>query len=87
MANDKYLMWTGDYVGNSLLFWRQGKAGYTTDIEKAHQFDFDEAIKIQSNTHGNHQMIPVEHCLQIATKQVHADHLDRDLVGKEVSHG
>lgn len=82
----KYLMWSGNYVGNSLLFWRQGKAGYTTDIDKAHQFDFDEAQRIQSRSDNKHKMIPLDHCAEKATRQVHADHVNRDLVGKEVAY-
>tara|TARA_R110002020_G_scaffold475112_1_gene708598 strand:+ start:1027 stop:1362 length:336 start_codon:yes stop_codon:yes gene_type:complete len=84
ISTDKYYLWSGSYVGNSLLFWRQGKAGYTTDLDKAHQFYFDEALEIQKGSNGDHKMIPVSHCNQIATKQVHADHLDRRLVGKEL---
>jgi hypothetical protein len=81
----KYFMWSGDYVGNSLLFWRQGQAGYTTDLDKAHQFEYEEALKIQSGSNKNHKMIPVNHCLEKATRQVHADHIDRFLIGKEVT--
>lgn len=82
----QYLMWSGDYVGNSLLFWRKGKGGYTTDIDKAHRFDFQGALKIQS-TAKNSQMIPDWYCNQISTRQINADHLDREMVGKEVSNG
>lgn len=85
MADQKYLMWAGQYVGNSLIFWREGKAGYTTNIDKAHRFDYQEALKIQENGSG-HKMIPLDHCESIATRQVHADHLDRSLIGKEAPH-
>lgn len=84
---ETYLVWTKEYVGNSLLFWREGKAGYTTDIDKAHRFTYKEALKIQQGSDGTHQLIPLSHLNAIATRQVHADHLDRSLVGKEVSNG
>lgn len=82
----KYLMWTGNYVGNSLLFWRKEHAGYTTDIAKSHHFSLEEAQKIirQAKTQS---MISLDYLKSIATMQVHADHLDRDMVGKEVSNG
>lgn len=82
--NPKYLMWAGCYSGNSLIFWRKGKAGYISNIKKAHQFEFEEALKIQEGSDGEHKMIPLSHCKEIATKQIHADHLDRNLVGKRL---
>ncbi|WP_439473809.1 hypothetical protein [Algoriphagus formosus] len=83
----QFYIWTGDYVGNSLLFWRKGKAGYTTDINQAHVFNYAEALQIQESTHGEHRMISKLHCDQIATKQVHADHVKQDFIGGEVSDG
>ncbi len=85
MSKPKYLMWAGQYVGNSLLFWREGKAGYTTDIDKAHQFELEEALALEARSPKWNQKISLEHCQSIATKQVHSDHLDRRLLGKEVS--
>lgn len=81
---ESYLVWTKNYVGNSLIFWRQGRAGYTTDMDKAHRFTYEEAKKIQDGCHGDHQLIALSHLNAIATRQVHSDHLDRSLVGKEV---
>lgn len=82
---EMYLMWSKGYVGNSLIFWTTGKAGYTTDISNAHLFTYEEALSIQTGCHGDHQMIPLSHVEKIATLQVNAEHLDRSLVGKEVS--
>lgn len=83
--NETYLVWNGQYVGNSLLFWREGKAGYTTDIAKAHHFSYEEALLIQNGSDQASKMIPYSHLKMIVTGQVHADHLDRSLIGKEVS--
>lgn len=33
------------YSGNSLLWWRKGKSGYTCDIQQAHVFTHDEAMR------------------------------------------
>jgi hypothetical protein len=85
--NPEYLLWNGQYVGNSLLFWREGKAGYTTDISKAHRFTFEEASKIQETSDRQSKLIPLDHCQEVATLQVHADHLDRNLIGKEATNG
>jgi len=38
-----YLPDSRDYVGNSMLWWKQDKCGYTTDIMKAHIFTEEEA--------------------------------------------
>ena len=80
---ETYLVWSKQYVGNSLLFWREGKAGYTTDINKAHHFTYEDALKIQDGS--DHKLIPYSHLNKIATRQVHNDHLDRNLIGKEAA--
>jgi hypothetical protein len=38
-----YLQIHGSYSGDSLLWWREGKHGYTCDIKKAHVFTKAEA--------------------------------------------
>lgn len=40
---DEYYLQCG-YSGNDLLFWRQGRAGYTTDLNQAHVFTRKEAF-------------------------------------------
>ncbi|AWW31867.1 hypothetical protein DN752_17965 [Echinicola strongylocentroti] len=80
----KYLIWANSYVGNSLLFWRAGQAGYTTDIDKAHRFDFDEAKSICDGSGGEHKLIDARHLEEVSTRQVHADHFDRKRIGKEI---
>lgn len=84
--HETYLVWSGQYVGNSLLFWRDGKSGYTTDLGKAHHFSYEEALQIQQGSDNDHKLIPYSHLNKIATRQVHADHLDRSVVGKEDTH-
>lgn len=81
----KYLMWSGNYVGDSMLFWREGKSGYTTDIDKAHKFDLEDAL--HQNDKRYHRMISLCHCEEIATRQVNVNHVDLDLIGKEESNG
>lgn len=82
--NDKpYLIWNGTYSGNSLIFWRKGKAGYTADIDQSHKFTLEEAMSIQEGSGGEHRYIPLSHLEAIARRQIHADLVDRSLVGKE----
>lgn len=78
----KYLVWSRAYVGNSLVFWREGKAGYTTDIDKAHKFTYEKAIETIGSS--DHRLISWEYLQMISTRQIHGDHLDWDYVGKEV---
>lgn len=37
MYNELYVVHNG-IVGNTLCWWRQGRAGYTTKLEEAHKF-------------------------------------------------
>ena len=44
-----YIQDSRNYVGNSMLFWRKGNAGYTTDIDEAKICSEEEALKIYNN--------------------------------------
>lgn len=41
---DLYYLQCRAYCGNSLLWWRQGRHGYTCDVRQAHVFTKDEAF-------------------------------------------
>lgn len=40
---DQYYLQTRGYCGNSLMWWKKGKHGYTTDVRRAHVFTKAEA--------------------------------------------
>jgi hypothetical protein len=40
---DRFYMQNG-FVGNDILWWKKGRAGYTTDITQAHIFTKEEAV-------------------------------------------
>ena len=40
-----YLQDSRQYVGNSMLWWRAGGAGYTTNLEEAGVFTQDQAFR------------------------------------------
>jgi len=42
-----YYLWNGGYVGNAMLWWRKGGAGYTTNLDEAHKFTKEEAMNYQ----------------------------------------
>lgn len=44
-SSDLYYMQVTGHCGNSLLWWRSGKHGYTLDIQKAHVWTRDEAMR------------------------------------------
>lgn len=45
MSDAKYFLQDSrQYVGNDMLFWRKGRAGYTTNIDDAHEFTLKEAL-------------------------------------------
>ena len=66
-----------------MIFWREGKAGYTSNIDKAHQFTYEEAVKTIGSS--DHKLISWNYLQSIATRQINADHLDWEKIGKEVS--
>lgn len=41
---------TRGYVGNSMVWWKQGHYGYTCDLRHAHKFTYDEAFQIVHNS-------------------------------------
>jgi len=43
-TEELYYLQVRGYAGNSLLWWRQGRHGYTTDIKQAHVFTRAEAF-------------------------------------------
>ncbi len=44
-----YLQDTRDIVGDCVLWWRKGMAGYTTDLNEAHLFTRNEAYRQHEN--------------------------------------
>lgn len=40
-----YLQDKRTYVGNCVLWWAKGKAGYTSNLNEAHMFTKDEAFR------------------------------------------
>lgn len=43
--NSRYFLQDSrQYVGNDMLFWRRGRAGYTTDLNEAEIFTLEEAL-------------------------------------------
>ena len=44
--DEKYYIHSGDYVGNSMLWWALEGKGYTTDLDKAEKYSMDDAKDI-----------------------------------------
>lgn len=44
MEKKYYLQDSRQVVGNFLLFWRKGRAGYTTNIDDAEEFTLSDAL-------------------------------------------
>jgi tagatose-1,6-bisphosphate aldolase non-catalytic subunit AgaZ/GatZ len=42
---EKYYVIQSGWSGNSMMFWREGRAGYTSNFEKVHKFSLEEAIR------------------------------------------
>lgn len=58
-GEDEYYLWTGSYAGDSLIFWRYGDAGYSSRLEEAKKFTYNEAKNIHLSTEGKYTPIPL----------------------------
>jgi len=65
--SDIYLIQKEGWVGNSLLWWRKGARGYTTDIDDAQEYTYTEAKEIIERPNSDkkmHKKDDVVHCSQ-----------------------
>lgn len=49
------------FLGNALLFWKKGRAGYTADLNMAEQFSEDDARKICQGDPEKNKAWPVDY--------------------------
>ena len=64
-------------IGDSMLFWRPNGAGYTTNIDEAGVYDFEEADRLCKGVHHEDVAIP---CFMIpprAQRHLHADSFNK----------
>lgn len=54
---------TAGYLGNSPVFWGVDGAGYTSRLDRAKKFTYEEAQSIMRSTKGSHSWFawPVDH--------------------------
>lgn len=71
---------TRGYVGNSMVWWRRNHHGYTCDINEAHAFTEEEAIKRVSEA-DDLVAYPMDEVMGIAEPHVTQHH---KLKGKEL---
>lgn len=55
---EKYIIFTGDYVGDDLIMWREGSAGYTSNLGAAGRYTLEEATSILSSAKTNTFICP-----------------------------
>lgn len=65
------------YVGNCMVWWKQGHHGYTCNIKEAHVFDESELSEYLIA--GDLVAYPVEHIDSVVTSHVDMQHIDRNL--------
>lgn len=56
--SDEYYIQANGFVGNSMLWWKVGNCGYSTDIKEARIFTEAEAKQIVSSPHSDKKMWP-----------------------------
>lgn len=61
-------------VGNSMVWWRRGHFGYTTNLDEAHQFEAEDLPRYLEA--DDLVAYPVEHVDQIAVRQVDVQTID-----------
>jgi hypothetical protein len=81
---DEYLLQncSGGYVGNSLVFWREGGSGYTPWIDEAKRWTKEEAELQIRSTRGSHtwQMWSVAEIEAVAKRTVDIQDLRKSVV-------
>jgi hypothetical protein len=73
-----YYLQVRGYCGNSVLWWRKGRCGYTSDIQAAHVFTKDEAFGQQRCRPDEDFPWRKDYIDSILQSHVHCEHLDRD---------
>ncbi len=81
---DKYYIRTKGYIGNGLVWWRPNKAGYTSDLEKAGTYTYEQASQICKNTHGDnlaYKCSTIDNMEEGLILQVHSDYVPKPDIG------
>lgn len=76
-----YLQDSRSYSGNSVIWWREGRGGYTTDIGEAHIFTFEEAIA-EHNNRSTDQPWPCEYVNQKIMSVVDSQRIKKSEAGR-----
>jgi len=64
------------FTGNDVVFWNKDHRGYTTDIDKAHRFSEEEAIKTDCSR-STDCAIPLKEVVAVCRRVVDHQYLDR----------
>ena len=72
------------YLGNAIIFWAQGRSGYTANLDKAHKFTEEEARKICNGDSKKNKAWEVDYIDNNKGNQRVTDsqHLDYDNIKK-----
>lgn len=73
-----YIQDTRSCVGNCAMWWREGGAGYTTELEEAGEYEEEEALSIERNR-STDKAIPC-HIVRRAT----VTHVRLERLGREI---
>ena len=75
MSGQRYFIQdTRSFVGDSVVWWRPNRAGYTVNLDEAGEYEESEARSIERNR-GTDKPIPVEVARCVASSHVIADRL------------
>lgn len=87
MSKMYYIQDTRNFVGNSVLWWRANRAGYTTELDEAGEYTEAEARETEAASGGVHRAIPRDIARAAASTQVRGDRLTRAMVAAGIPAG
>lgn len=71
--SDVYLIQKKGYVGNSLLWWRKGSRGYTTNVDDAQEYTYTEAKEIIERPNSDKEMHLKEDVIRCAERHINSE--------------
>lgn len=73
-----YIQYTKQFVGNSVLWWRPNRGGYTSDIDQAGIYSAEEARRIERRRDGTDKAWPRSVIDRIISQHVDAQKLPQE---------
>jgi hypothetical protein len=67
---ESYYVIQNSWSGDAMVFWREGRAGYTTNFDKVHKFTLEEA---QRTARSNERIFSWNELKELTTKVINSE--------------